>query len=331
MKKINLGIIGLGSIGVLHLDNCLKLSNANLIAVSDTSRKAQNLAKSAGVKKIYGDYEQLLSDKEIDAVIISLPTHLHFECAIKAAENKKHILLEKPIARSVSEAKDIVSASQKNSVKLMIGYPLRFNPIFYGLKQKIDSGCLGDIVGAYATNVGSGPFFERAIDNAPLPVPEWWFNKGLTGGGVLMDLGSHMINLLRWYFGEITDIRSQLDYKCNLDFEDSATCLAKFSSGTTAVIWTGWFSQELQLKVELLGTVGHVKEQIVSKNNFLLTASRKMLIGNSSYQSPHFSEVNYFVNCLLNDSNPSPSGIDGLKDIEAISMAYRNQINLTQN
>jgi predicted dehydrogenase len=329
MKKINLGIIGLGSIGTLHLDNCLKLSNANVVAVSDTSKKAQNVAKRAGIKKIFGNYEQLLSDTDIDAVIIALPTHLHLDCAVKAAEMKKHILLEKPIAINVSDAREIVSASQRNSIKLMVGYPLRFNPIFYALKQKIESGCLGDIVGAYATNVGSGPFFERAIDNAPLPVPEWWFNKSLTGGGVLMDLGSHMINLLRWYFGEITDIRSQLDHKCNLDFEDSATCLAKFSSGTTAVIWTGWFSQELQLKVELLGTVAHAKEQIVSKNNFLLTASRQVLTGNSSYQSPHLSEVNYFVNCLLHDSNPSPSGLDGLKDIEAISLAYKNELRLS--
>ncbi len=328
MKKVNLGIIGLGSIGSLHLNNCLKLSNANLVAVSDVSKKALAAAKVAGVKKTYADYEQLLADEEIDAVVIALPNHFHLQCASKAADKKKHIFLEKPIARDVAEAKEILSVAQRNSVKLMIDYPLRFNPIFRGLKEKIESGCLGDIEGAYATFIGAGPFYERAVDNAPMPVPEWWFNKTLTGGGVLLDLGSHMINLLRWYFGEITDIRSQLNHRFNMDFEDSATCLAKFRSETTAVIRLGWFSQELQQKVELLGTAAHAEGQRVSKSNPLVTAVRTLLTGNSSEQSPYFTEINYFVNCILNDFNPSPSAMDGLKDMEAISLAYRNEIRL---
>ena len=329
MKKVNLGIIGLGSIGSLHLNNSLKLSNANLIAVSDVSKKALTAAKIAGVKKTYADYEQLLADEEIDAVIIALPNHFHLQCASKAAEKKKHIFLEKPIARDVAEAKEIVSVAQRNSVKLMIGYSLRFTPRFRELKEKIESGCLGDIEAANAVFIGPGPFYERALDNAPMPVPEWWFNKTLTGGGVLMDLGSHVINLLRWYFGEITDIRSQLSHRFNMDFEDSATCLAKFSSGTTAGIQVGWFSQELQQKVELFGTAAHAGGgQRVSKSNPLVTAARKLLTGNSSIQSPHFAEINYFVNCILNDSNPSPTALDGLKDMEAISLAYKNEIRL---
>ena len=326
MNKVKLGLIGLGSIGSLHLNNCLKLSNANLVAVSDVSKKALTTAKIAGVKKTYSDYEQLLADEEIDAVIIALPNHFHLQCASKAADQKKHIFLEKPIARDVTEAKEILSVAQRNSVKLMMGYPLRFNPIFRGLKEKIESGCLGDIEGAYATFVCSGPFFERGIDNAPMPVPEWWFNKTLTGGGVLLDLGSHMINLLRWYFGEITDIRSQLSYRFNMDFEDSAICLAKFNSGTTAVIRLGWFSQELQQKVELLGTAAHAGGQRLLKSNPLVNAVRMLLKINSNNQSPYFSEISYFVNCILNDSSPSPSAIDGLKDMEAISLAYRNEI-----
>ena len=328
MNKVKLGIIGLGSIGNMHLGNSLKLHNATVAAVSDVSKKALKAAKIAGVKKTYTDYEQLLADEEIDAVVIALPNHLHLQCASKAADNRKHIFLEKPIARDVAEAKEIVSVSRRNSVKLMIGYPLRFNPIFRELKEEIESGCLGDIESAYATNISSGPFFERAEENAPLPVPEWWFNKKLTGGGVLIDLGSHIINLLRWYFGEIADIRSHLSHRFNMDFEDSATCLAKFSSGTTAVINTGWFSREVQLKVELFGTVAHAERQLGPKSNPLITAGRMLLIGNSRNLSPYFTEINYFVNCILNDSNPSPSGIDGLKDVEAISLAYRNEIRL---
>ena len=98
MEKIKLGLIGLGYIGKIHLKHCQKLANAKLIAAADLSKKALKTAKEAGVKKLYTNYQQLLKDPEIDAVIIALPTHLHLKCATETAENQKHIFLEKPIA-----------------------------------------------------------------------------------------------------------------------------------------------------------------------------------------------------------------------------------------
>jgi predicted dehydrogenase len=147
-----------------------------------------------------------------------------------SSRSKKHIFLEKPIAKNTTEAKEIISAAQRNSVKLMVGYPLRFDVAFRNIKEKIKSGTLGDVEIAYATYISAGPFFHRAESQAPAPVPEWWFNKELTGGGALIDTDIHIINLLRWYFGEIADIKSHLKYRFNLDFEDSATCIAKFES-----------------------------------------------------------------------------------------------------
>jgi predicted dehydrogenase len=326
MKKVNLGIIGLGNIGKLHLKNCLQLSNVNVVAAADVSKRALSYAKAVGVKKTYSNYEHLLSDSQVDSVIIALPNHFHLQCACKAAEMKKNIFLEKPIARSISEAKEIISASQRNSIKIMVGYPLRFDPYFRELKEKITLGHFGDIEGAYAVNIGSGPFSERAEDKAPSPVPEWWFNKTLTGGGVLLDLGSHMINLLRWYLGEITDIKSHLSYRFNQDFEDAALCIAKFSSGTKGVIRLGWFSQEFQLKVELMGTAAHAQGHPIKKSNPLLTIGRALLRNNSTQLSPHLMEINHFVNSILNDFSPSPTAIEGLKDLEAISLAYKNKI-----
>lgn len=327
MQRIKLGLIGFGYIGKIHVRNCLNLSEVHLVAVSDLSKKALNEARSMGVKKAFADYNQLLKDPNIDAVIIALPTHLHLACASQAAEAGKHIFLEKPLARDVEEGKEIISAAQKNSVKLMIGYPLRFNTTFRNLKEKIKNGTLGDIEVAYATYISSGPFFHRAEGYAPTPVPEWWFNKELTGGGVLIDLGSHIINLLRWYFGEITDIKSHLGHRFNMDLEDSATCLAKFESRTLAVINIGWFSQEYQLKIDLLGSVKHASAQHLPSNP-LLTAAQMLITGTSKFFQPHYAELQYFVKCLTRDLPPSPSGEDGLKDLEAISMAYKNQIRL---
>jgi len=325
MSKIGLGIIGLGYIGKVHLRHSLKMPNVNVVAVSDLSKKALKRAEEDGIKKTYTNYEQLLNDPKVDSVIVALPTHLHLECAIKAAEAGKNIFLEKPIATNLKEAKQIISTAQKNSVKLMIGYPLRFNKAFGELKTRMEDGTMGDIEVAYGTYISTGPFFHRAESHAPIPVPNWWFNRELTGGGVLIDLGSHMINLLRWYFGEVTDIKSHLGHRFNLDFEDSAMCLTKFESGTTAVMTVGWFLQGYQLKLDFFGTVDAALVEHRPPNP-LVAATQMLTKGMSEFYQPHFDELKYFADCMIEDTQPSPSGEDGLKDLEAIYQAYKNTI-----
>lgn len=327
MRTVKLGIIGLGYIGKIHLRHCLKIPKAEVLAIADVSAKALNKAKKAGVKKTFNSYNDLLKEPEIDAVIIGLPTHLHLQCAREAAEAGKDIFLEKPMARNVEEAKEIVSVTQRNSVKLMMGYPMRFNKEFGSIKEKMEKGLIGDVENAHATFISSGPFFHRAEGHAPVPVPDWWFNKELTGGGVLVDMGSHMINLLRWYFGEITDVRSHLGYRFNMDFEDSAMCLAKFDSGTVALINVGWFSQGYALKLDFFGSAKNVSAQH-SPSNPLVTAVQMLATGTSKFYQAHLDELRYFVDCIINDLLPSSSGQDGLKDMEAISLAYKNQISL---
>ena len=326
-KKVGLGLIGLGYIGKVHLRQCLNLESAKLVAASDISKKALNFAKKMGAKNVFTEYQQLLKDPSIDAVIIALPTHLHASCAESVAEAGKDIFLEKPLARNVTEGKEIVSIAKRNGVKLMVGYDMRFFPPFRGLKAKIQNGTLGDIQIAYGTNIGAGPFFHRAELGIPRPVPHWWFQKELTGGGALMDLGCHIINLFRWYFGEVTSIRTYLGYRYNLDIEDHATCIAKFVSGPVGVITVGWFSQEIQKKVELLGTVKHALAGHTPKNRIL--AAIKLLTTNSTKnKSTYFKELQHFVHCVRHDLPPSPSGNDALRDLEAISLAYKSEISL---
>jgi len=327
MKKIGLGIIGLGYVGQIHLRHAQKIANAHVIAVADLSKKALKKARNNGIKNTFISYEEMLKLPELDAVIIALPTHLHLKCVRDAAEAGKHIFLEKPMARNAREAKEILSIVQKNNIKLMMGYPLRFNKQFQTLKKKIYDGTLGDIEIAIANYISSGPFFHRAEANAPIPVPEWWFNKELTGGGALIDLGSHIINLLRWYFGEITDIKSHLGYRFNMPFEDKAICLTKFQNDTTAIINVGWFLQGYQLKIELIGTVNHTTVQH-KPSNPISTAIQMLTTGTSQFHHAHKAELQHFVESLIKDKTPTPTGEDGLKDLEAIEKAYKNQIHL---
>lgn len=319
MKKVNLGLIGLGHMGKIHLHNCLHLKNAKLTVASDISEKSLLTAKKAGLKHVFKSYEDLLK-ANVDAVVISLPTFLHAEAAIKAAQHGKHILIEKPMARNPSEAKRILSAVKLNGVKLMIGYTARFSPSFKKLKNEIELGTLGDVQIATANHISTGPFFHRTEKSTPKPVPSWWFDKKLTGGGALIDLGCYMINLLRWYFGEVTSIQSRLGHRFNMDFEDHATCVMKFKNGTLATINVGWFAKYHKVQVDLYGTVNHASATHQSPS--LLDYAKKIFKRNTS--SIFYKELEYFVNCLNSDTTPSPSGEEGLEDLRLISTAYKN-------
>ena len=315
MEKINLGVIGLGFIGKVHLRNCLNLKSVRVVAAADSSKKALNYAKSFGVKQLFTDYHELLKIKNLDAVIISLPTHLHGECAISAMEEGKHVFLEKPLARNLEEGKEIVLAARRNSVKFVVGYPLRFIPEFVNLWKEMESGVLGDIQTAYAVNVAAGPFFYRAESATPRPVPEWWLNKDLAGGGVLMDLGSHMINLTRWFFGEIKEIKAYLGHRFNLDVEDHAICIASFEGGTTAIINVGWFSQEAKIGIELYGTVEH--DSFLQGSQSRVATAIKLILGRTpKFFAPYLKELSYFIDCINCDSSPPVD--DALKDLEII-------------
>jgi len=328
MEKINLGVIGLGFIGKVHLRNCLNLKSVRVVAAADTSKKALNYTRGFGVKKLFTDYRELLKLKDLDAVIISLPTHLHAESAISAMEEGKHVFLEKPLARNVEEGREIVSAARKNGVIFMVSYPLRFVPKFVDLKSQVESGALGDIQMAYGVNIAAGPFFHRAENTTPRPVPEWWLNKELTGGGALMDLGCHMINLLRWYLGEVSAIKARLGYRFNFDFEDYATCIMDFECGASAVVNVGWFSQSATMGVELHGTVTHAWAYH-SPSSKVVTAVKLILGRTPKFFIPYLKEVLHFVNYIRNDNNGENrlSGEDALRDLEIIAEAYKIRSN----
>jgi predicted dehydrogenase len=331
MKSINLGLIGLGYVGKIHLRHSMGLKDARLVAVSDVSKKSLAKAKKMGIRDTFLDYNQLLKKQNVDAVIIALPTHLHKNCAIDAIEAGKDVFLEKPLARNTEEGSEIVRAAEKHGRKLMVGYHLRFAIPFRRLKEQIITGSLGDVQTAIATFVGSGPIImHRADGHSPRPIPSWWFDKKLTGGGVLMDLGCHLINLLRWYLGEVIDVRSCLGYRFNLDIEDYAICFAKFASNQIAVINVGWFSLGHQLKVDLFGTAKIVSAEVKPPNKMMHAI--QLLTGKSSeFYLPHFWELEHFVSCIKRDVKPTPSGTDALRDLEVISKAYANTIKLKQD
>jgi len=326
LSEVRLGLIGLGYIGKVHLRNCLKLDSAKVVAVSDTSEKAIRLAKRMDVEKTYSNYRELINDHAVEAVIIALPTHLHLQCVKEVAEAGKHVFLEKPLARNTTEGKEIVSHVRKKNIKLMVGYPLRFAQAFQALKKKMETGELGEVQIACATNIASGPFFHRAERGIPHPIPEWWLKKELSSGGALMDLGCHMINLLHWYFGEVTSIKTYLGYRFNLDLEDHASCMIRFKNKQIALLNVGWFSQKNHIKVDIHGTVDSASAY---HGQSRVSAGIQLVLGRiPDFFKPYQRELSTFTECVRNDTAPSPSAEDALRDLETLELAYKNEMRL---
>jgi len=193
---LEVGVVGLGHMGMLHLMNCLHIEGVKITAVADQSKKRLSKAKSIGVKNLYTDYHDLLNDSSnISAVIISLPNFLHFDSIRLALEAGFNIFVEKPMANTVEECQKIVKLVDKSGRKFMIGHCMRFIDATEKMKAAADMGRIGDLEVITIEQILNGPFAHGAV---PTPVPEWWFDPKKAGGGVLLDLGYHLIDLFRF-------------------------------------------------------------------------------------------------------------------------------------
>ena len=321
MKNVKLGIIGFGYIGRVHFRNCSLLRNAKVEAVADTSPRSRKLAKSWGVKNVYNDYKELLERTDTDAVIVSLPNFLHCEAASMAADHGKDILLEKPMARTMVEGEDILRHVKKNGVKLMMGYHYRFNDLIQNLKNIADKDTLGKIQTATAFLVGSRPS------------QEWCFDPTKAGGGALLDIGCHVIDLMLWFFGEASLVYSYVDFRSHLPTEDYALLLLDFKNGTKAIIHTGYFSQVVRYGVTLCGTASSAstddfRSSLTSyalkdaAKNMIRKFVGKPIVPLGHIASAIFKEMQHFVYCIEKDVQPMITGEDGLKSLKIILKAY---------
>jgi len=341
MKKIDIGVIGLGNMGYLHLINCLHMKNdVNVVAVSDKSKRALKKAANLGIKNGYEDYQELISkqSKDLDAVLISLPNFLHFDCMKLALENGIDIFIEKPIAMSSDECRTIVKLVEKSGRKLMPGHSMRFIPAIEKMKETVDKGMLGDLKIITIESIQNGPLSHGVV---PKPIPDWWFDPKKVGGGVLLDLGYHLIDLFRYFSGESEVKFASLDYNYSLPVEDGATVILKSeASSTRGVINVGWFEKTIfprfNFRMIAHGSADFIStEQLIPRNpyshaikegikNSLRRISGKKIhpLSYTYYFESHYKELLYFINCMQNDVVPSISAVDGLKTLEIIDKAY---------
>jgi predicted dehydrogenase len=234
MQKVRIAVVGLGSIGqTVHLPILSKIPEVEIVAVCDLeASKAEFVAKKYEIRRWYTDLEEMLKTEEsLDGVDICTSTFSHMEAATAALDAKKHVLVEKPLARTNEEAYKIVAAAKKNQRKLMVGMNNRFRPDAMILKSMIHGGELGKI---YYAKAG---WLRKLKKTNP-----WLTRKEKSGGGVVLDLGIVMFDLAFWLMGypEAKEVIAA-DYSHNTKgVEDSSVVFIRMKNGATLTIESSW-------------------------------------------------------------------------------------------
>lgn len=343
-KILNIGIIGLGKMGMLHLMNSCRFDNVKIVAAADMSKSRLRKAERLGVKDLYSDFHDLLNaNGDLDAVIISLPNFLHLESVKLTLESGINVFIEKPLARTTEECKEILHSVRKSGRKLMVGHCLRFLDVVDRMKTIVEKGHIGNLEIMTLESIASGPFSHGVI---PKPIPEWWFDSEKVGGGALLDIGYHLIDLFRYFAGDCHLLFAHLGHKYNLPLEDSAIVVIQSrDSLVKGIVHVGWYEQVIfphnDFRVILHGDYGYLSSEKFAPNNiytyaikegiknlFRKVAGRKIKPLAYAYYLEGFNrELTHFFNCIENDLEPSVSAIDGLKTVEVIEEAYRQASN----
>ena len=217
-----------------HLPAYLKFpEKVKLTAVCDIREEAaKNFAKTANVPSVYTDFEKMLNKEDIDAVDICTIHDQHRDQTIIAAELGKNILLEKPMACSMNDCRDMVKATEKAGVTYMIAQVLRYLPSSQGVVRLMENGEIGSIHAIRGTSV-----LKQSLI---LPHDHWMFNGNRAGGGVLITLSIHIIDLLRYFIGDVkkvSGICKNFDPLFINGAEDFSSATLEFKTGTIGNIF----------------------------------------------------------------------------------------------
>jgi len=249
--KLKVGVIGAGAIAqVVHLPILRKLPFVDLAAICETDKiKLSNVANKFGVSKTFTDLEKFLEADEYDAIFILTPTHTHKEIAQTVSHYCKNILIEKPIARSAGEAKEICDYLAHQKACVMVGMNMRFRTDAMLLRSLIESGELGD---PYL--IRTGWFKPRSS------LQNWFVRKATAGGGVIIDLGISILDLALWLlnYPAIESITARGFNHTTKEIEDSACAFIKTRDKkviSMEVSWTLNFEKEI-FYCNLFGTNG---------------------------------------------------------------------------
>jgi len=333
--QVHIGVIGAGGIATRRtIPGMLQAENCRLAAVMDV-KNVDKIAAQFGVKKAYTTEADLLADPEVEAVYIASPVCCHARQIKQAAEAGKHILCEKPLTLTTAEARDAVEACRKNNVILQEGYMMKFHGAHQKIKELIADGQLGRLVYMRAQ---LSCWYPR-IDGA------WRQDPALGGGGALIDMATHLYDLLEYFAGPIRRITALVgtlvqDYRS----DDASTTLVEFASGTHATIDAFYCipDEASRTRLEVYGSRGAILTEGTIGQSSEGKVARSFRLGDADYDAtqakdvvrqfrpisypvvnPYTAECQYFAACVLNGSQPQLNdAANALHIMELVEKAY---------
>ncbi|MEQ2129724.1 Gfo/Idh/MocA family oxidoreductase [Caldanaerobacter subterraneus KAk] len=339
MKKTKIAIIGNGSISHVHMAAYKKLSNVEVVANCDINEeRAKEFSQKYDIPRYYTDYNEMFKKEKLDGVSICTWNNVHAPATIAALKAGANVLCEKPLALNAKEAEEMVRVSKETGKLLMVGFVRRFGVNTEVLKQKIDKGDLGKI---YYAKTG----VLRRVGN-----PGGWFSdKKRSGGGPLIDLGVHMIDLARYLMGkpkavsvmgssyDLVGPRSNIkgiqiyksvDYSDYNDVEDFAVGFIKFDNGATLVVETSWAQHIKKDKIylEIYGSKAGASlepelEIYTEQNDYLVDEKPVIDPQFFDFQAMFDREIQHFIDCIENGTpciSPAEDGLELMKILDAI-------------
>lgn len=318
MKQITIGVIGAGRIGKLHTNNILRhLPQIRIKTIADP-KIDQAWAKTTGIPNVTTDYQDIMRDTEITAVLICSPSPYHSEQIIAAAKAGKHIFCEKPIATDIEEIRMALREVKKAGVKLQIGFNRRFDPNFARIKNLVKEKAIG------------APQMVRITSRDP-KIPPKEFLK--SSGGMFIDMTIHDFDMARFLMGsEIEEIYASANVLIDPVFKehddiDTAIINLKFANGTLGVIDNSRQAvYGYDQRVEMFGSEGAVQADNNKPTNTTISTSNGVMTEKplyyflERYEESFVAELAAFHHAIANDEPTPVTGEDGLRSV-VISMA----------
>jgi predicted dehydrogenase len=340
MEKIGVGIIGAGWVAGEHAKAYSKNPITRIVAVSSGSiESAKTFAATHKIEKVYSSHTQLLEDEEVQVVSICSPNYLHYQHAIDAAKARKHILLEKPMCTTASEAYEIAKQVKSSGIKFMVGHVARFVPMFQTLRKIVDDGYLGNL---YYAEGDYQHFIEPSLKL-------WsWCRFTKFGKGMFLAGGTHVVDLVSWFLGEPREVfgysgnfvRKDIDNTGDTETpdrnEDAAVALVKYESGAFAKILTLIGAKRpYKFHFSLFGKEGFYDDGAMYSEKipglkkgdvyaYQLSLPVPSLEHWEVEYHPFTDEINHFVDCIINDEIPLSNEDDGVKVMRIVDGFYRS-------
>jgi predicted dehydrogenase len=308
-----------------------------VVAIADVNEQVlAAVGDEFGINGRYTAPEQMIAEANLDVVSVATPNKFHKAYTIAAFEAGCHVLCEKPMAMNAAEGREMLAAAEKAGKRLMINFSYRFSEPSFALKAQVDSGILGDI------------YFARTIWHRRRGIPRfggWFGQKALSGGGPLIDLGVHRLDLALWLMGypqptwvmasAYSPIADRLAAEAGVkyDVEDMAVALIKFANGATIEVEASWATniREAELmETRLLGT----KAGLVQRNvNEGYQFEAELYVENAGYQfdmkvhpplKPVPNPMNHFIDSLVTDTPHIATGAEGLLVMQLLDAIYES-------